>query len=232
MPGSWHLHQGSSQTARSRLPQQAQHTDEFAAVLWRLHPIERLPLFIVRRHNAFIYNVAAADLPTRRWPARWPAQAGAGRQGAGNKWGSSAEPVGGTALADARPCRAGERPAAVAAGCSSVGCFQVWLTLQPSSCTLCALLPQVTHVQPDSSSAGFAVIRDDLTHPLIGGNKWRKLDGLWPQLEQVFGPLLLLQQGLYAAVLALQGWQLGIGGCPSGRLQQPLRLFGPCCELR
>lgn len=87
-------------------------------------------------------------------------------------------------------------------------------------------------MQPDSSSAVFAVIRDDLTHPLIGGNKWRKLDGLWPQLEQVFGPLLLLQQGFYAAVLALQGWQIGIGGCPSGRLQQPLRLFGPCCELR
>lgn len=32
---------------------------------------------------------------------------------------------------------------------------------------------------------GFALIRDDLLHPLLGGNKWRKLDGLWAQLAQV-----------------------------------------------
>ncbi|PRW39108.1 D-cysteine desulfhydrase mitochondrial [Chlorella sorokiniana] len=42
----------------------------------------------------------------------------------------------------------------------------------------------VMHVRPEGSASGFAVIRDDLTHPLIGGNKWRKLDGLWPLLEQ------------------------------------------------
>lgn len=47
---------------------------------------------------------------------------------------------------------------------------------------------QVTHVQPEGCAGGFAVIRDDLTHPLIGGNKWRKLDGLWPQLDKVRGP--------------------------------------------
>ncbi len=40
-------------------------------------------------------------------------------------------------------------------------------------------------MQPEGCATGFAVIRDDLSHPLIGGNKWRKLDGLWPQLEQV-----------------------------------------------
>lgn len=31
---------------------------------------------------------------------------------------------------------------------------------------------------------GFALVRDDLLHPLLGGNKQRKLDGLWPSLAQ------------------------------------------------
>eukprot|EP00887_Chlorella_sp_A99_P002469 scaffold10.g2469.t1 len=32
------------------------------------------------------------------------------------------------------------------------------------------------------TGAAFSVIRDDLAHPFLGGNKMRKLDGLWPQL--------------------------------------------------
>lgn len=57
---------------------------------------------------------------------------------------------------------------------------------------------QVTQVQPEGLPAGFAVIRDDLTHPLIGGNKWRKLDGLWPQLEQVQGSRRARRRGCRA----------------------------------
>ena len=44
---------------------------------------------------------------------------------------------------------------------------------------------QVTPVQLPAGSAGFHVIRDDLTHPLLGGNKFRKLDGLWSSVAQV-----------------------------------------------
>lgn len=82
------------------------------------------------------------------------------------------------------------------------GAFKCGLHFSPPAAPSAPLLPQVTYVQPNSSSAGLTVIRDDLTHPLIGGNKWRKLDGLWPQLEQVWWPF---QQGFYPTVLAVQG---------------------------
>lgn len=40
------------------------------------------------------------------------------------------------------------------------------------------LSPQVTAISL-GGGARMAIIRDDLTHPLLGGNKFRKLDGLW-----------------------------------------------------
>jgi len=42
---------------------------------------------------------------------------------------------------------------------------------------------QLTHVRTPSG-ASFRVLRDDLAHPYISGNKRRKLDGLWPELLQ------------------------------------------------
>lgn len=38
--------------------------------------------------------------------------------------------------------------------------------------------------------ARLAVIRDDLTHPLLGGNKFRKLDGLWADVVGQVGAAL------------------------------------------
>lgn len=47
-------------------------------------------------------------------------------------------------------------------------------------------LTQLTDIRlPAASPSSFTLIRDDLTHPLLGGNKFRKLDGLWGSLVQV-----------------------------------------------
>ena len=47
-------------------------------------------------------------------------------------------------------------------------------------------MAQVTEVatQQALTAASFSVVRDDLAHPFLGGNKMRKLDGLWPELSQ------------------------------------------------
>lgn len=80
-----------------------------------------------------------------------------------------------------------------AAGRQNRRCPSKRMIVQPQfrPSPLLATLPhptilQVSHVQPSEGAAhGFAVVRDDLTHPLLGGNKIRKLDGLWAQLAQV-----------------------------------------------
>ena len=42
---------------------------------------------------------------------------------------------------------------------------------------------QLDYIHPDGAdSRGFRVIRDDLLHPVAGGNKLRKLDALLPAL--------------------------------------------------
>lgn len=51
---------------------------------------------------------------------------------------------------------------------------------QPALLPLTLSQHQITTVQ--HGDASFTVIRDDLLHPFLGGNKLRKLDGLWAQL--------------------------------------------------
>ncbi len=41
---------------------------------------------------------------------------------------------------------------------------------------------KITSVTTEGGNT-FSILRDDLTHPYIGGNKRRKLDGLWPDLQ-------------------------------------------------
>ena len=39
----------------------------------------------------------------------------------------------------------------------------------------------------DQSSSSFYIVRDDLLHPLVNGNKARKLDALFPLVEDHLG---------------------------------------------
>ena len=42
----------------------------------------------------------------------------------------------------------------------------------------------MTHIRPQGCGGpGFWLVRDDLLHPVAGGNKLRKLDALLPQLQ-------------------------------------------------
>ena len=43
---------------------------------------------------------------------------------------------------------------------------------------------QIRRVCGDLGTASFLVVQDDLLHPVLGGNKCRKLDGLMPSLVQ------------------------------------------------
>ena len=43
--------------------------------------------------------------------------------------------------------------------------------------------PQVKNYKLPTAPAGVSVIHDDLLHPVLGGNKLRKLDGLLPALQ-------------------------------------------------
>ena len=64
-----------------------------------------------------------------------------------------------------------------------------WLSHTATTCAWSApsveLLPcaQLDTIRPDGASGrGFRLIRDDLLHPVAGGNKLRKLDALLPAL--------------------------------------------------
>ena len=41
---------------------------------------------------------------------------------------------------------------------------------------------QIKEIRPGPTKASFLLIQDDLLHPLLGGNKLRKLDALLPKL--------------------------------------------------
>ena len=43
---------------------------------------------------------------------------------------------------------------------------------------------QIRRVRGSSIAASFLVVQDDLLHPVLGGNKCRKLDALMPSLVQ------------------------------------------------
>ncbi len=74
------------------------------------------------------------------------------------------------AAAAARPCRA-----SAAAAVDRLLAARPWLLASPAA----PLTPVET-----AAGARFRVLRDDLAHPFINGNKRRKLDGLWPELAR------------------------------------------------
>lgn len=42
---------------------------------------------------------------------------------------------------------------------------------------------QIRHLEVGSGNSQLHIIQDDLLHPVLGGNKLRKLDGLLPELQ-------------------------------------------------
>ena len=66
---------------------------------------------------------------------------------------------------------------------------------------------QIRRVCGDSGTASFLVVQDDLLHPVLGGNKCRKLDALMPSL---------VQEGVTHVVRWLL---LVLTGCPQRRAQ-------------
>ena len=57
-----------------------------------------------------------------------------------------------------------------------------WAVLWSPACKI-GLLPQVRTVNLGSANSHLQIIQDDLLHPVLGGNKLRKLDGLLPELQ-------------------------------------------------
>jgi D-cysteine desulfhydrase len=93
------------------------------------------------------------------------------------------------AAAAARPCRASS-----AAAVDRLLAARQWFLASPAA--------ELTPVET-AAGARFRVLRDDLTHPFINGNKRRKLDGLWPELAARATDVVALGGAQSALLLAV-----------------------------
>ena len=75
-----------------------------------------------------------------------------------------------------------ERPDAQAGSCTKASLLMSEGST-PVQCTLACCL-QIRKVCGDSGAGSFLVVQDDLLHPVLGGNKCRKLDALMPSMVQ------------------------------------------------
>ena len=86
------------------------------------------------------------------------------------------------------------------------------------------LHPQITTIRP-----GFVVLRDDLAHPFVNGNKLRKLDALWPPLTREARAVVTCggaQSAHLVAVAALCAASEFVGAHLLVRGEQPAVLTG------
>ena len=79
----------------------------------------------------------------------------------------------------------------------------------------------------DSGAASFLVVQDDLLHPVLGGNKCRKLDALMPSLAQE-GVTHVVRWVLLPPTGCLQGRaQLALGNDQRALRSVPLKSSCP-----
>lgn len=71
--------------------------------------------------------------------------------------------------------------------------------------SLQSMAPGIVELGKESNGHVFYVIRDDLLHPLLGGNKLRKLDALLPVLEEVKATDVITCGGCQSAHTAALG---------------------------